>query len=388
MRAEVINLLVRLQDELALSYVFISHDLTTVRHLADVIDVMYLGHVVESGPYDDVLGGRSIPTPGPWPRPCPCRTRLARQSAACSCPARRFPPPAPWSRPLAARTGPVVPSPRTSVEPAALSWSSSGPAISSPVMSRRETLASRRRRESDASPGRMLPTGRRLSLVVKEAAMGSRIEWVMGSCRLLAAIGEEFDSTRPFAGRRIGTGIHLEPKTVALLLTLRRGGADVVSTGNLGSTQVAAVEYLRAHGVEVVGDPTTDAGEHDAYLREVLACEPDLILDNGGDLFVRYLEAPYSHLLGGTEETTSGRMRLVPLREQIAAPGARDKRQPDQAVRRELPRCRPECARVVPAHHQPDDQRPACRRLRLRVLWQRRRCQLPQRLRERLGSRP
>ncbi len=71
---------------------------------------------------------------------------------------------------------------------------------------------------------------------------------------------------------------------------------------------------------EVVGGPTTDAGEHDAYLREVLACEPDLILDNGGDLFVRYLEAPYSHLLGGTEETTSGRMRLAPLREQISRP--------------------------------------------------------------------
>ena len=150
--------------------------------------------------------------------------------------------------------------------------------------------------------------------------MGSRIEWVIGSCRLLAAIGEEFDSTQPFAGRRIGTGIHLEPKTVALLLTLRRGGAAVVSTGNLGSTQVAAVAYLRAHGVQVVGGPTTDAGEHDAHLREVLASEPDLVLDNGGDLFVRYLEAPYSHLLGGTEETTSGRMRLVPLREQIARP--------------------------------------------------------------------
>jgi oligopeptide/dipeptide ABC transporter ATP-binding protein len=54
-RAEIINLLIRLQDELALSYVFISHDLSTVRHVSDVIDVMYLGLVVESGPYDDVL---------------------------------------------------------------------------------------------------------------------------------------------------------------------------------------------------------------------------------------------------------------------------------------------------------------------------------------------
>jgi adenosylhomocysteinase len=82
----------------------------------------------------------------------------------------------------------------------------------------------------------------------------------------------------------------------------------VVSTGNLGTTQLETVEYLRANGVQVVGGPTTEAGEHDSYLREVLASEPNLLLDNGGDLFIRYLEAPYDHLLGGTEETTSGRM--------------------------------------------------------------------------------
>lgn len=54
-RAEVMNLLVRLQDELGLSYVFISHDLAMVRHISDVITVMYLGKVVESGPYEAVL---------------------------------------------------------------------------------------------------------------------------------------------------------------------------------------------------------------------------------------------------------------------------------------------------------------------------------------------
>lgn len=150
--------------------------------------------------------------------------------------------------------------------------------------------------------------------------MGSRIEWVIDSCQLLAGIGAEFDSTQPFAGKRIGTGIHIEPKTVALLLTLRRGGAVVVSTGNLGTTQPEAVTYLRENGVEVIGGPTTDADEHDAHLREVLARQPDVVLDNGGDLFVRYLESPYEHLLGGTEETTSGRMRLVALRDRINRP--------------------------------------------------------------------
>ena len=104
--------------------------------------------------------------------------------------------------------------------------------------------------------------------------MGSRIEWVTESCRLLSGIGDEFDSTRPFADKRIGTGIHLEPKTVALLLTLRRGGAEVISTGNLGTTQLEAVEYLRANGVEVVGGPTTDSAEHDGDLARFWPVSP------------------------------------------------------------------------------------------------------------------
>ena len=125
---------------------------------------------------------------------------------------------------------------------------------------------------------------------------------------------------QPFRYLTIGTGIHLEPKTVALLLTLHAGGAHVISTGNLNSTQPEAVEYLRANGIQVVGDRTTDEPEHDQYLREVLKAQPDLLLDNGGDLFVRYLENPYDRLLGGTEETTSGRMRLATLRSRLARP--------------------------------------------------------------------
>src|SRR6202012_1447700 len=147
-----------------------------------------------------------------------------------------------------------------------------------------------------------------------------RIEEVRDSCRLLGAIATEFGRTRPFGGLTIGTGIHLEPKTVALLLTLTQGGATVASTGNLSSTQPEAVPYLRAHGVEVIGERTTDPADHDQYLYEVLARRPDLLLDNGGDLFARYLKDPYPGLLGGTEETTSGRMRLRPLAAQMGRP--------------------------------------------------------------------
>jgi len=148
----------------------------------------------------------------------------------------------------------------------------------------------------------------------------SRIEWVRSNCRLLRAIADEFAERQPFRGMTIGTGIHLEPKTVSLLLALRDGGAQVVSTGNLNSTQPEAVTYLTTHGVDVIGGPTTDEGEHDRHLQQVLMTQPHLILDNGGDLFVRYLDHPYDRLQGGTEETTSGRVRLSKLRSQLRHP--------------------------------------------------------------------
>jgi len=54
-RAQVINLLVELREKLGISIVFISHDLSIVRHISDNIAVMYLGKVVESGPAEQIF---------------------------------------------------------------------------------------------------------------------------------------------------------------------------------------------------------------------------------------------------------------------------------------------------------------------------------------------
>src|SRR5699024_4841495 len=54
-QSQVINLLQRLQHELKLTYLFIAHDISVVRHISDRVGVMYLGHLVEEAPTDQLI---------------------------------------------------------------------------------------------------------------------------------------------------------------------------------------------------------------------------------------------------------------------------------------------------------------------------------------------
>ncbi|MFC5503449.1 adenosylhomocysteinase [Lysinimonas soli] len=139
----------------------------------------------------------------------------------------------------------------------------------------------------------------------------ARVEWIRSRMPLLAATREQFRGSRPFAGRRIGMSLHLEPKTAVLLETLAAGGAELVATGNHGSTQDDIVAFLRGQGMTVFGSREDDLDQHRANIDAVLDGQPDILLDNGGDLAAGVVaRGTAAAIIGGTEETTSGGDRL------------------------------------------------------------------------------
>jgi oligopeptide/dipeptide ABC transporter ATP-binding protein len=83
-QAQIINLLDDLQDDLGLSYVFVAHDLSVVRHVSDRIAVMYLGKLVELSPAEELYAKPIHPyaaallsaIPVPDPRRARARTRI------------------------------------------------------------------------------------------------------------------------------------------------------------------------------------------------------------------------------------------------------------------------------------------------------------------------
>lgn len=76
-RAQILNLLADLQSEFGLAYLFISHDLSVIRHIADRVAVMYLGHLVETAPrhsfWEQPLHPYSQALLAARPRPDPSR---------------------------------------------------------------------------------------------------------------------------------------------------------------------------------------------------------------------------------------------------------------------------------------------------------------------------
>lgn len=142
-----------------------------------------------------------------------------------------------------------------------------------------------------------------------------RIEWAEREMPVLRLIRERFRVERPLNGVRISACLHVTTETANLMNTLHLGGADVVLTAsNPLSTQddVAAslVSHYEIPVFAIKGETNVTYYKH---IHSALEHKPHVTMDDGADLVsVLHKERRdlLPHVIGGTEETTTGVIRL------------------------------------------------------------------------------
>jgi adenosylhomocysteinase len=145
----------------------------------------------------------------------------------------------------------------------------------------------------------------------------ARIDWADAQMPVLRSIRERFGRERPLDGLVVGACLHVTSETACLVRTLAAAGADVaLCASNPFATQDDVAAALAAGGAEVHAVRGDDAEAWAARVAAVVARAPRITLDDGADLLsALHLARPdlLEGMLGGTEETTTGLVRLRAL---------------------------------------------------------------------------
>ncbi|MBI1819331.1 MAG: adenosylhomocysteinase [Nitrospirae bacterium] len=151
---------------------------------------------------------------------------------------------------------------------------------------------------------------------IKLAAKGKlRIEWAEQNMPVLRLIKKRFKKEKPLAGVKVSACLHVTTETANLMETLKIGGADVyICASNPLSTQDDVAAALVDHfGIPTFAIKGEDNKTYYSHIQAVLNIRPGITMDDGADLVSTvHSERPelLKHLIGGTEETTTGVIRL------------------------------------------------------------------------------
>jgi adenosylhomocysteinase len=142
-----------------------------------------------------------------------------------------------------------------------------------------------------------------------------RIEWAEKEMPVLRMIRERFSRQRPLEGIRLGACLHVTTETASLVRTLKAGGAQVAlcASNPLSTQDDVAAALVEQDEIPVFAIKGEDQQSYYAHIRAVLDTAPMITLDDGADL-VSTVHQERRELLqgiiGGTEETTTGVIRL------------------------------------------------------------------------------
>jgi adenosylhomocysteinase len=150
------------------------------------------------------------------------------------------------------------------------------------------------------------------------AAGLARIDWADGQMPVLRQVRERLARERPLDGVRVAACLHVTAETANLVRALQAGGAEVgLCAANPLSTQDDVAAALREHdGTHVLAARGESAATYAEHLAELVASGPQVTIDDGADL-IMLLHATRpeqaGRMLGGTEETTAGLLRVRAL---------------------------------------------------------------------------
>jgi adenosylhomocysteinase len=142
-----------------------------------------------------------------------------------------------------------------------------------------------------------------------------RIEWAAREMPVIGLIRRRFATEKPLRDVRISGCLHITTETANLALALRDGGAQVAlcASNPLSTQDDVAAALVGHHGIPVFAIRGEDSDTYYGHIRSALSQRPQVTLDDGADLVATVHKERRDlipQILGGTEETTTGVIRL------------------------------------------------------------------------------
>jgi adenosylhomocysteinase len=151
---------------------------------------------------------------------------------------------------------------------------------------------------------------------IKLAEKGKlRIEWSNQSMPVLNLIRKRFGKEKPLKGVRLAACLHVTTETASLMQTLKAGGADVMlcASNPLSTQDDVAASLVKHDKIPTFAIKGEDGTTYYKHIMSVLDIKPQMTMDDGADV-VSVLHTKrkdlLAHVIGGTEETTTGVIRL------------------------------------------------------------------------------
>lgn len=142
-----------------------------------------------------------------------------------------------------------------------------------------------------------------------------RIEWANQDMPVLELIRNRFEKEKPLAGITLGACLHVTTETANLVITLKAGGANVFlcASNPLSTQDDVAASLVKDYGIPVFAIKGEDNDTYYKHINRVLDYKPNITMDDGADLVSTILTKRQElgeNVIGGTEETTTGVIRL------------------------------------------------------------------------------